>query len=98
MSVFLHLLTPGAGPAGESEGRAGSAEPTNGAAGKQLQGVGALALPVGQKTPGRLTFHLFKSNCSCFFATPDSELSGFFFCLLLQMGSKVSGKSCESLY
>lgn len=53
------LWISGAGPAGESEGRVGNAEPTNGSAGEQLQGVGALAWPVREATTGQPTVCCF---------------------------------------
>lgn len=55
------LWLSGANPAGESEGRVGNAEPTNGTAGKRLQGVGTLTQPVGQEITGQLAL-----NCSVF--------------------------------
>lgn len=50
----LPLWILGASAAGESEGRAGNAEPTHGAAGEQLQGVGTFAWPVQQEITGQL--------------------------------------------
>lgn len=53
------LWTSGASPAGESEGRAGNAEPTHSAAGEQLPGVGTLTWPVQQEITGQLQILLF---------------------------------------
>lgn len=60
------LWTSGASPAGESEGRAGDAEPTHSAAGEQLQGVGTLAQPVQQEITGQLQIRLFSIFLFCF--------------------------------
>lgn len=51
----------GAGTAGESEGRAGNAEPTHSAAGEQLQGVGTLTRPIQQEIAGPRKSLLFTS-------------------------------------
>lgn len=50
----LLCLFAGADPAGESESRAGDAEPTRCSAGEQLQGVGTLAWPVQHQITGQL--------------------------------------------
>ena len=56
LAFSLHLCPlSGALAAGDSEGRAGNSEPTHGAPGEQLQGVGTLAWPVRQEITCQLT-------------------------------------------
>lgn len=63
------LWISGACAGGEREGGAGNAEATNGAAGEQLQGVGALAWPVQQEITGGSVLpsdkDLISENRSC---------------------------------
>lgn len=60
---LLHLPPLAGGiAAGESEGGAGGPEPTHGAAGEQLQGLGTLPRPVWEETPGQPPFLLLSSK------------------------------------
>ena len=63
----LPLWLSGANTAGESAGWAGNAEPTHGAAGEQLQGVGTLTWPVEQEITGQhRSYCSLSSFCLCF--------------------------------
>ncbi|XP_019732611.1 ras association domain-containing protein 8b isoform X1 [Hippocampus comes] len=54
--VFPSLRSlSGGGPTGEGDNRVGCAEPAHGSPGERLQGVGTLARPVMQETPGEGT-------------------------------------------